>query len=170
MRTALEKMKHLLGAILILIKGAKIGRDNENAQSESDLWDLDEEDKNIVFSEKFITRAIGDGINPEAIAQFAVHISEENINFTRIIVDIICDGIHSYDSPKFPPYFIVFRAVLSLKDSLQPTRVEYDIGKYIQVINKNMKFKKATHAAIKFLVDFLGKRKKKKFKSPYSSR
>lgn len=57
------------------------------------------------------------------------------------------------DHDGFKPYFDVFTPLLALADSKQVARVEEAMSAYLAVIENNFKYKNATLASIRFIVE-----------------
>lgn len=57
------------------------------------------------------------------------------------------------DHDGFKPYFDVFTPLLALADSKQVARVEEAMSAYLSVIDANFKYKNATLASIRFIVE-----------------
>lgn len=72
-----------------------------------------------------LQKILSDGINPQGMAEIAVHLCWENEDMSRKVIKEICSGIDLVDSDRFKPYFEVLSQVLALQDSLHPKRYCY---------------------------------------------
>jgi hypothetical protein len=76
-------------------------------------------------------------------------------DFSRKVIEIVRQAINDVDHDGFKPYFDVFTPLLALADSIQVARVNEAMTSYLSVIEANFKFKNATLASIRYLVEIV---------------
>jgi len=157
-----EYLEYLLGTIQMLLCSCSIPRDNEDdfsnspTQNEDNVpMSLSENELDLIQNNNFLSFIISDGINNVATAKIIVHLCYENSDISKTIVTIICSGIDLYDFERYDPFFNVLKHLVELKDSKTEERVNLALKRFVKTINKNLKFKKASFACIKFLSDTL---------------
>jgi len=109
----------------------------------------------LILSNIFLESIILEGINNLATSKILGHICFQNFESSKYIIDILTTGINKYDYDRYEPYFICLKYLIELQDSTQEDRTDFALKKFIKIINKNLKYKKATFMCIKFLVDLL---------------
>jgi len=161
-----EYLIYILGTVQLLLCSCSMQKLDENIGSENPevnspsvqdgpLISLTSSDLDLILANLFLESIISEGINNLAAAKIISHICKDNFESTKGIVDIICSGINKYDFDHYEPYLVCFKHLIETQDSLQEDRTEYSLKKFIKTTNKNLKYKKATFACIKFLVDLL---------------
>lgn len=152
------RLDYMVGMLSALVRScstdaqADLGRPPTHLPN-STLLHMPEQDKELIYSNIFWKKILSDGINPQGMAEIAVHLCWENEDMSRKVIKEICSGIDLVDSDRFKPYFEVLSQVLALQDSLHPKRIENAMSEFLRVIMSNLKFKMATREAIRYLVD-----------------
>eukprot|EP01124_Arcella_intermedia_P033442 TRINITY_DN8023_c0_g3_i1.p1 TRINITY_DN8023_c0_g3~~TRINITY_DN8023_c0_g3_i1.p1 ORF type:complete len:1561 (-),score=330.00 TRINITY_DN8023_c0_g3_i1:24-4004(-) len=157
-RTALFNMKHLVGAIVEIIRSVNIKRNTESPspnQAVGDILHLPEQEEELLLSRSFITKAIFCDYSTESMSIYASHICWENKEHSIMILDLICDTIDKENTDKFPPYFNVLKTVLSMQDSLQNERISYGLQRLLEVIDKNLNHKPTLISCINFFAEYV---------------
>jgi ubiquitin carboxyl-terminal hydrolase 34 len=180
-KTKIEKaqvanMRHIVGCLSVLIRSCAVPfsttkvappagttLDDNMAQQPlespsmyqipGDLHPFDPEDWEMVTSDVFLERIIGDGVYLAASADLVCHLCWENETISNRVITLMNDRIDRLDYDLCRPYYFVFSRVLRIRDSLQRHRIVTAMTRFLEVIAKNLKTKNATYASVKFLLD-----------------
>jgi hypothetical protein len=168
-------MRHIVGCLSALIRGCVIPLSTANAELTAgttlnnttqqsvkstspyrlpgDLHSIDSEDWEMIASDKFFERIIGDGAHMTASAELVCYLCWENEQISKHVIKLINDQIDRLNYESYRPYFFVFSHVLRIHDSLQRQRIFTAMTGFLEVIARNLKYKSSTYYCVKFLLE-----------------
>jgi len=149
-------MKHLIGAISVLISGTKVERGVPCQENTEELLELSAEDSKIL-TQPILLRIISDNSYPEAIVRMVHHLCFENRTNSDLIADTLEEGINRDDNTKVASYWPVFVGFTGIKDSLEQERLQNFVPKYCNVITRNKAYPRLTGSCIYQLVGLVRK-------------
>eukprot|EP01087_Luapelamoeba_hula_P004813 TRINITY_DN1477_c2_g1_i2.p1 TRINITY_DN1477_c2_g1~~TRINITY_DN1477_c2_g1_i2.p1 ORF type:complete len:2138 (-),score=282.67 TRINITY_DN1477_c2_g1_i2:109-6522(-) len=151
------KLEFMIGLFSVLVRGCKTNIDPSAPTPPTQLpgivLDMQRKDAKMIVSEVFWKKVLREGINPYECGVIIRHLAWENNDLSTKFIDLLTTGIHEADPEHFPPYFEVSTALLSIEDSLHHHRVDVFLGKFLVVIQNNLRYRTATQHTIKYLAD-----------------
>jgi hypothetical protein len=168
-------MRHIVGCLSALIRSCAIrfstvktepaaGTTLDNTKQQpvqstspyrlpGNLHPINSDDWEMMMSDVFFERIIGDGAHMTASAELVCHLCWENEQISNRVITLINNRIDCLDYEFYRPYFFVFSHILRIRDSLQRQRIFTAMKGFLEVIAKNLKYKSSTYCCVRFLLD-----------------
>jgi len=124
---------------------------------EGPILTLCNEDLEIIMGKLFFPKIIRESVQIEATAKIAIYLCWESKKSSKFFLNIIKDGISKGSVDQLKPHFKLLTALLGLKDSIQPFRIEAALYSHLKVIESNVFRKETTDKYVKYLVKLANK-------------
>jgi len=153
-------LSYMMEIISILVRSCSTERGTPPTIIPGPVLELSTSDKEQLLSKLFLTKMIKEGINMEATSDILRYWCWDNERLSKILIDLICDGIDRLNFDQFKPYFHLLTSILEkIADGLVALRYDYGLTTLLKVIEKNTKYKNATESCITYFVQVGNKQK-----------
>jgi len=148
-------LEHMVSLLSLLARASL--RHEPTARSpfslEGPLVEMAAEEYELLSNPLLVTRLVNDGLNVPSLCELLEHLCFESRRASEAVLEVLVNGIDTMDNEQLAPYLACFCRVVQLHDSEADWRTDWGLSRLLHVVNSNMRYKQATAACFKALLE-----------------